>query len=94
LHHYGCPSPRHPSLRQTFPPILKGVLIALAQGGRVVYRRQYSLDETTWFDLEETLQAKTTVPGLPENTTVFFRLQCMTKDGLGDFSDVVAFFVR
>jgi len=25
---------------------------------------------------------------------VFFRLRCLTKDGLGDFSDVVAFFVR
>jgi hypothetical protein len=70
------------------------VLIALAQGDRVVYKWQYSLDQTTWIDLPDTLQAKTTVSGLPENTTVFFRLQCLTKDGLGDFSDVVEFCVR
>jgi hypothetical protein len=70
------------------------LLIALAQGDRVAYKWQYSLDQTTWVDLPDTLQAKTTVSGLPENTMVFFRLQCLTKDGLGDFSDVVAFFVR
>jgi hypothetical protein len=70
------------------------VLIALAQGDRVVYKWQHSLDQMTWIELPDTLQAKTTVSGLPENNLVFFRLPCLTKDGLGDFSDVVAFFVR
>jgi len=62
-------------------------LIAPLAGRRAAYRWQYSTDGgKTWVDASETLQAKTTVTGLPVGTTVQFRYRSVIKGGASDWS--------
>jgi hypothetical protein len=62
-------------------------LTAPVAGRRAAYRWQYSTDGgKTWVDASETLQAKTTVTGLPAGTTVQFRYRSVIKGGASDWS--------
>ena len=62
-------------------------LTAPLAGRRAAYRWQYSTDGgKTWVDASETLQAKTTVTGLPVGTTVQFRYRSVIKGGASDWS--------
>ena len=62
-------------------------LTARLAGRRAAYRWQYSTDGgKTWVDASETLQAKTTVTGLPVGTTVQFRYRSVIKGGASDWS--------
>ena len=62
-------------------------LIAPLAGRRAAYRWQYSTDGgKTWVDASETLQAKTSVTGLPVGTTAQFRYRSIIKGGAGDWS--------
>ena len=62
-------------------------LTAPIAGRRAAYRWQYSTDGgKTWVDASETLQAKTTVTGLPVGTTVQFRYRSVIKGGASDWS--------
>ena len=62
---------------------------------RSCYMWQYSADGgKTWVEVPATLQAKTTITGLPAGTTVQFRYRAVTKTGQGDWSAPVAFLVK
>ncbi len=64
-------------------------------GARSSYLWQYSADGgKTWVDVPGTVQAKTTVAGLPAGTTVQFRYRAITKTGQGDWSAPVSFLVK
>ena len=70
-------------------------LIAAAAAKRASYNWQYSVDGgKTWVTMLSTLQAKTTVAGLPVGTTVQFRYQALTKTGEGNWSQVVSLLVK
>ena len=62
-------------------------LTAPLAGRRAAYRWQYSTDGgKTWVDASETLQAKTSVTGLPVGTTAQFRYRSVIKGGASDWS--------
>ncbi len=64
-------------------------------GARSSYLWQYSADGgKTWVDVPGTIQAKTTVTGLPAGATVQFRYRAITKTGQSDWSAAVAFLVK
>jgi hypothetical protein len=70
-------------------------LITAAAAKRASYNWQYSIDGgKTWVDMPSTLQAKTTVAGLPVGTTVEFRYQPLTETGEGNWSQVVSLLVK
>jgi hypothetical protein len=64
-------------------------------GARSCYLWQYSADGgKTWIDVPATIQAKTTLTGLPAGNTVQFRYRAITKTGQGDWSAPVSFLVK
>jgi hypothetical protein len=70
-------------------------VIAQAAGSRACYEWQYSLDAgKTWVQVPNTMQAKTTVVGLPVATTVEFRFRVTTKTGMGDWSLPTSILVK
>jgi hypothetical protein len=69
-------------------------IAAKAVAKRAVYTWEYSTDQKTWTTLPETFQAKTGVSGLTAATTYYFRVQSMTKEGLGTWGDVVSLLVK
>jgi hypothetical protein len=70
-------------------------VIAKAVATRASYEWQYSLDGgKTWVDVPNTLQAKTTIFGLPVATMVEFRYRATTKAGMGDWSLPTSLIVR
>ena len=59
------------------------------------YEWQYSLDGgKTWVETANTLQAKTTITGLPVATVVEFRYRVTTKTGQGDWSLPTSILVK
>jgi hypothetical protein len=70
-------------------------LIAPTAGLRAAYLWQYSTDGgKTWLDVSPTLQAKTTVTGLPSATTVQFRYRSVIKGGASDWSAPLSLLVH
>ena len=70
-------------------------VIAKAAAVRASYDWQYSVDGAkTWVDVPNTLQAKTTMVGLPVATTVAFRYRATTKAGQGDWSLPTSLLVK
>jgi hypothetical protein len=70
-------------------------LVTASAGNRASYDWEYSLDGgKTWVLCPGTLQAKTTIPGLPTATTVQFRVRATTKVGDGDWSQPVSLIVK
>ncbi len=66
-----------------------------AVAARASYEWQTSIDGgKTWVDAPNTLQAKTTITGLPAGTTVEFRVRSTTKSGQGDWSLPTSFLVK
>ena len=62
-------------------------LTAPIAGKRAAYLWQYSTDGgKTWLDASPTLQAKTSVAGLPSGTAVQFRFRSVVKGGASDWS--------
>lgn len=86
----------------TKPPLAakatsSGVIVVSAKlaSARQANHWQLSTDGgTTWIDLPETLQTKTTVTGLPPGQTVLVRHVAVTKDGAGTWSDPVSVLVH
>ncbi|MFT3772621.1 MAG: hypothetical protein QM820_45095 [Minicystis sp.] len=66
------------------------VLTAKAVAPKASYYWQHSLDGETWTSAPETLQAATTIAGLPSRTVVYFRYRALTNKGMGEFSQVVS----
>ena len=68
---------------------------APAAGARASYEWQYSIDGgKTWVAAPNTLQAKTTITGLPVATVVEFRYRVTTKTGQGDWSLPTSLLVK
>ncbi len=65
-------------------------IAATSAGKRAAYTWPYSTDQETWTSVPETIQAKTGVSGLTAGTTYPFRVQSVTKGGLGDTSPIVS----
>ncbi len=66
------------------------VLTARAAGRNAAYFWQYSLDGENWISVPETLQATTTITGLPSHQLVYFRFRALTRKGPKDYSQVVS----
>ena len=70
-------------------------LTAAVAAARASYEWEYSLDGgKTWVGAPSTLQAKTTVTGLPVGTSVLFRYKTVTKTGEGDWSQGLSLLVK
>jgi hypothetical protein len=69
-------------------------VIARWAADRATYAFAYSLDGVTWILAETAIQCKTTLFGLTPGQTYLFRCRVTTKDGPGNWSDVVSHIVR
>jgi hypothetical protein len=70
-------------------------VFAKSAGPRACYEWQYSVDGgKTWTQVANTMQAKTTITGLPVATMVQFRYRVTTKAGMGDWSQPISLLVR
>jgi hypothetical protein len=70
-------------------------LVAKAVAHRASYDWQWSSDGgKTWTSVPSTLQARTTITGLPVATTCSFRFRTVTKTGESDWSQPVALVVK
>jgi hypothetical protein len=70
-------------------------MVAASAGRRASYLWGYSTDGgKTWIEVGPTLQAKTTVAGLPVGTSVQFRYRGVTKAGAADWSQPISVLVR
>lgn len=70
-------------------------LYAKSVGKRSAYMWEYSTDAgKTWVAAPVTVQARTTITGLPPGTTVLFRVQTVSKTGEGDWSQVLSHLVK
>jgi hypothetical protein len=69
---------------------------AVSAGTRSSYDWEYSADGgKTWVAAPSTIQAKTTITGLPAGTTVQFRYRAVTpKGGQGDWSQPTSLLVK
>jgi len=69
--------------------------LAASAARRASYLWGYSTDGgKTWAEVGPTLQAKTTVSGLPAGTTVQFRYRGVTKTGAADWSQPISLLVK
>jgi hypothetical protein len=70
-------------------------IVAPAAAKRASYDWEYSIDGgKTWVSPPSTLQAKTTITGLPVGTSVLFRYRTLTKTGEGDWSQGLSLLVK
>ena len=70
-------------------------LVAHSASGRAAYEWEYSTDGgKTWVAAPPSLQAKTTVTGLPAGTSVQFRYRSVTRTGATDWSTPVTLLVK
>ena len=64
-------------------------------GLRASYDWEYSIDGgKTWVALPSSLQAKTTITGLMQGSTVMVRFRAITKTGVADWSQPVSLFMK
>ena len=70
-------------------------LVAHSASSRAAYEWEYSTDGgKTWALAPPSLQAKTTVTGLPAGTSVQFRYRAVTRTGAEDWSTPVTLLVK
>jgi len=70
-------------------------LVAATAAHRASYEWEYSSDGgKTWIAAQPTLQARTTVSGLPSASTVQFRYRAVTKTGATDWSAPVSLVMQ
>lgn len=68
---------------------------AKAAARRAAYEWQWSSDGgKTWTAVPPTLQARTTIEGLPVGVTCSFRYRALTRTGEGNWSQVVTYLVK
>jgi hypothetical protein len=68
---------------------------AKAVAKRAAYEWQWSADGgKTWTSLPPTLQARTTVAGLPVGVTCSFRVRALTRTGEGDWGQTITYLVK
>ena len=70
-------------------------LVAPSASSRAAYEWEYSVDGgKTWVAATPSLQARTTVTGLPAGTSVQFRYRSVTRTGAADWSTPVTLLVK
>ena len=70
-------------------------LYTKSAGARSAYLWEYSTDGgKTWVAAPVTVQARTTITGLPVGATVLFRVQPVSKTGEADWSQVITHLVK
>jgi hypothetical protein len=70
-------------------------ITTVSAGPRASYEWQSSTDGgKTWVDMAPTLQAKTSMAGLAEGTTVLIRYRTVTKTGAADWSTPTTYTVK
>jgi hypothetical protein len=70
-------------------------VVAVAAARRASYEWEYSTDGgKTWIAAAPSLQAKTTIPGLPVASSVQLRYRAITKAGPGDWSQPLTIVVK
>jgi hypothetical protein len=88
------PRPR-PELSATNTDVSGRVLVdAKAVKGAMAYFWEFSLDQVNWSAIPETVQASTTISGLTAAKVHYFRFRVLTREGKGDYSQVVSLLVR
>jgi hypothetical protein len=82
---------RGKNLFMVVPGPVRGSVILTTEwaGDRASYEAAWSLDGESWTSLGEVLQSKRGITGLPSRQRLFFRARAVTKDGTGNWSDVV-----
>ena len=69
-------------------------LVALAIAQTAIYFWEYSLDQTTWTSVPQTLKARVTLTGLTPAKVYYFRFRAQTRKGMGDYSAVASLLVH
>lgn len=72
----------------------KVLLAAKAVGPGAVYAWEYSVDQSKWTPLPETMKSRTELSGLKPTGMYFFRFRALTRAGWRDYSNVVSMVVR
>ena len=88
--------------RRTFPELSaknagvsgKVVLAARRVATVAVYSFEYSVDQSTWTTLPDSLRARTEISGLSSACVYYFRFRALTRAGRGDYSQVVSLLVH
>jgi hypothetical protein len=65
---------------------------AVAPGAMYVW--EYSVDQSKWTPLPETMKSRTELSGLTPACMYYFRFRALTRAGWRDYSPVVSFIVR
>jgi hypothetical protein len=69
-------------------------LAAKAVSPKAVYVWEYSVDQSNWTPLPETMKSRTELSGLTPACTYYFRFRALTPAGWQDYSQVVSLLVR
>lgn len=69
-------------------------LIAKAAAAYATYYWQFSEDGVSWTSVPETIKARTVISGLTPARIYYFRFRALTRDGLGEFSQVISALVH
>lgn len=69
------------------------LLLAKAVAEHATYYWEYSLDQITWTCAPETMQASTEIAGLVPGKTYHFRFRALTREGKGEYAQVVSLMV-
>ena len=72
----------------------KVTLAAKAVAPVAVYSWEYSLDQSTWTPLPDTMKSRTEVSGLTTARVYYFRFSTFTRAGQGDHSQIVSLLVH
>ena len=75
------------------PPPETAHLVARAAKTRASYNWQQSSDGVIWVDLPRTVRADAEVTGLAAGVRYSLRYRTLTKEAVGDWSDVVSVLV-
>jgi hypothetical protein len=68
-------------------------VLAKWAGDRAAYEWRCSTDQRSWTNAPQTLQSSTVIYGLTPKTEYFFQVRITTKDGAGDWGQLVSLVV-
>jgi hypothetical protein len=72
----------------------KVVLAARTVASAASYYWEYSLDQSTWTCIPETMQSRMEISGLTSARIYYFRFRALTRAGRRDYSQVVSLLVH
>ena len=69
-------------------------LAAKAVAPAAVYSWEYSLDQSQWSSVPDTMKSRTELSGLTQGSVYYFRFRTFTRAGRQDYSQVVRLLVH